>query len=79
MWELRVERKDVSGKELLKREFSLSYEVGKKGVLGVVPGRICCILFLVWDFVPLGLICYAYYATFIKGIISLQSRKSPWI
>lgn len=32
MWELRVERKDVSGKEFPEREFSLSYEVGQRGV-----------------------------------------------
>ena len=38
-WELRVERKDVFGKELPEKEFSLSYEVGERGVLGVVPGR----------------------------------------
>ena len=37
-WELRVERKDVFGKELPEREFSLSYEVGERGVLGVVLG-----------------------------------------
>lgn len=40
MWELTVERKDVSSKELPEREFPPSYEVGERGVLGVVPGSI---------------------------------------
>lgn len=30
MWELRVERKDVSFKELPEREFPPYYEVGEK-------------------------------------------------